>query len=213
MSSDSPRLLLRTNWLRRVALLTLLGMPCFAFAQRGAGMRGGFGFAPHGARGYAGRYGRAAGFYGDPFLFADDPETFIQPTPQFVVVEPPSAMASPPPEHISADPLLIELRGDKYVRVKQSSAGLEEPLSQPQVPQHTSQPPVLVYRDGHREEIPHYAIANGMIYLHGNYWQNGYWTKTVPVSALDVAATLQTNQQRGVNFTLPSAPNVVIASF
>jgi hypothetical protein len=70
-----------------------------------------------------------------------------------------------------------------------------------------------VYRDGHREEIPDYAIANGIIYAHGTSWQNGYWTKQIPLSALDPPATMDANQQRGVKFMLPSAPNVVIASF
>ena len=74
-------------------------------------------------------------------------------------------------------------------------------------------PAVLVYRDGHREEIPDYAIADGVIYVRGNNWQNGYWTKRIPLSALDAPATMQANQQRGVKFMLPSAPNVVIASF
>ena len=74
-------------------------------------------------------------------------------------------------------------------------------------------PAVLVYRDGHREEIPDYAIADGLIYVRGNNWQNGYWTKRIPLSALDAPATVQANQQRGVKFMLPTAPNVVIASF
>jgi hypothetical protein len=52
-----------------------------------------------------------------------------------------------------------------------------------------------------------------MIYAHGTDWQNGYWTKQIPLAALDPAATIQANQERGVKFMLPSAPNVVIASF
>ena len=74
-------------------------------------------------------------------------------------------------------------------------------------------PAVLVYRDGHREEIADYTIADGVIYVRANYWQNGYWTKHIPLAALDPPATMQANQQRGVKFMLPSAPNVVIASF
>ncbi len=74
-------------------------------------------------------------------------------------------------------------------------------------------PAVLVYRDGHREEIPDYAIADGVIYVRGNDWQNGHWTKHIPLAALDPPATIQANQQRGVEFLLPTAPNVVIASF
>jgi hypothetical protein len=72
---------------------------------------------------------------------------------------------------------------------------------------------VVVYRAGRREEVADYTIADGIIYLRGNDWQNGYWTKHIPLSALDSLATMQVNQKRGVKFMLPSAPNVVIASF
>jgi hypothetical protein len=74
-------------------------------------------------------------------------------------------------------------------------------------------PAVLVYRDGHREEIADYTIADGVIYVHVDYWQNGYWIRHIPLSALDPPATMQANQRRGVRFMLPSASNVVIASF
>jgi len=72
---------------------------------------------------------------------------------------------------------------------------------------------VLVYGDGHHENIADYAIANGVIYVRSNYWQNGYGTKHIPLTALDLPATVQANQQRGIKFMLPSAANVVIASF
>ncbi|MGA3090610.1 MAG: hypothetical protein ABSD75_18560 [Terriglobales bacterium] len=128
-------------------------------------------------------------------------------------------------------PLLIEWRGDRYVRFggvgdtagAESSAGADYAESttvkvpmpaaqrQSQVGEHS--PAVLVYRDGHREEIADYAIVEGVIYVGSNYWQSGQWTKQVPLSALDAPATLQANRQRGAKFILPSASNVVIASF
>jgi hypothetical protein len=158
---------------------------------------------------------------------------------QFVIVQ--SAPADDSPRKTRLAPLLIELQGDRYVRY--GGAETEEhgasahpdyaepalttlPAKAPTKPQTAAAqkeptasqaaelpPAVLVYRDGHREEIPDYAIADGMIYVRGNDWQNGYWTKRIPLSALDPPATLQANQQRGVKFLLPSAPNVVIASF
>jgi hypothetical protein len=84
---------------------------------------------------------------------------------------------------------------------------------EPTAPPADLPPAVLVYRDGHREEVADYAIADGMIYVRGNDWQNGYWTKRIPLSALDPPATIHANGQRGVKFLLPSAPNEVIASF
>ena len=148
---------------------------------------------------------------------------------QFVVVRPVSADDAPRKTRLT--PLLIEWQGDRYVRFGGTAergtsthpdyaepAITKAPMSATQKERSESQAgelpsAVLVYRDGHREEIPDYAIADGVIYVRGNKWQNGYWTKRIPLSALDAPATMQANQQRGVKFMLPSAPNVVIASF
>jgi len=156
--------------------------------------------------------------------------------PPFVVMQPVSAGDSPQKARLT--PLLIEWQGNRYVRFGGTEETAErgtsahpdyaEPtntkpptkpaMSATQKGRGESQagelpPAVLVFRDGHREEIPDYAIADGVIYIRGNNWQNGYWTKPIPLSALDAPATVQANQQRGVRFMLPSAPNVVIASF
>ncbi len=158
-----------------------------------------------------------------------------------VLLQPVSADDSPRKTRLT--PLLIEWQGDRYVRFGGTEETAErgtathpdyaEPtiaktpakpaMSATQMsatqkersesPSPRIPPAVLVYRDGHREEIPDYAIADGVIYVRGNNWQNGYWTKHIPLSALDAPATMQANQQRGVKFMLPSAPNVVIASF
>jgi hypothetical protein len=97
---------------------------------------------------------------------------------------------------------------------KQLMSATQKEPAEPAEPQAGEFPPaMLVYRDGGREEIADYAIADGVIYVQGDYWQNGSWTKRIPLSAIDPAATMRANQQRGVKFMLPSASNVVIASF
>jgi hypothetical protein len=155
--------------------------------------------------------------------------------PQIAIMRPAAAENSR--RQTKPGPLLIELQGDRYVRIggaeeadrsassahpdyaKSTTTKPARPVSaarkeRTEVPGGAEATPVvLVYRDGRREEIPDYAIANGMIYAHGTDWHNGYWTKQIPLAALDPAATIQTNQKRGVKFMLPSAPNVVIASF
>jgi hypothetical protein len=201
------------------------------------------GFAGGVARGIGPHYGRrpfSRGiFLGSFWPYSDydpgEPYVVEGASPQFVLVQPASADDSP--RRARSAPLLIEWRGDRYVRFggveqaddpgtsahpdyaeptvikappKPSMAATQEELntSNRELP-----PTVLVYRDGHREEVSDYAIADGVIYVRGNDWQNGHWTKRIPLSALDPPATLQANQQRGVKFLLPSAPNVVIASF
>jgi len=143
--------------------------------------------------------------------------------PQIVFVHPVSVRDSP--RKAKPGPLLIEWRGDRYVRFggeasEQSGSAARPDYAEPAiantpVKSTNAEPPpaVVVYRDGRRQEIADYTIADGILYLHGNDWQSGYWTKRIPLSALDPLATIQANRQRGVKFMLPSAPNVVIASF
>jgi len=182
-------------------------------------------------------------FLGSPWPYSDydpgEPYVVEGASPQFVIVQPASADDSP--RRAKPAPLLIEWRGDRYVRfggVEQADergAFAHPDYAEPTVTQAPSKAParpltaatreepsacprelpptVLVYRDGHREEVADYAIADGVIYVRGSDWQNGYWTKRIPLSALDPPATLQANQQRGARFLLPSAPNMVIASF
>jgi len=58
--------------------------------------------------------------------------------------------------------------------------------------------------------VTDYAIVAGVIYARGDYWQNGYWTKQIRLSLLNIPATIQANQEQGVKFVLPSAPNEVV---
>jgi hypothetical protein len=143
--------------------------------------------------------------------------------PQVVFVEPASVRDFP--RKAKPGPLLIEWRGDRYVRFggeasEQSGTAARPDYAEPAIANTSAKstnaelpPAVVVYRDGRQEEIVDYTIADGIIYLHGNDWQSGYWTKRIPLSVLDPLATIRANRQRGVKFMLPSAPNVVIASF
>ncbi len=167
-------------------------------------------------------FGPGAIFLGDPF-YADYPVAPVTIPPQFVIVQPAPAADSPP--EAKSEPLLIELQGDRYVRFggklqsgergttappdyaeagANSSRGIT-PRSQPELP-----PAVLIFKDGHREQVPEYAIVGNTIYASANYWQSGHWTKNIQLSSLDIPATLQANHDNGVKFTLPSAPNEVI---
>ncbi len=158
----------------------------------------------------------------DPYLAGNSDNSYESAAPQVVVVQPASAGVAPRPTRPA--PLLIEWQGDRYVRfggaaVKGDGGAAHPDYAAPVATRSVVAPPkdlpttVLVYRDGHREEIPDYAIADGVIYVRGSDWQNGVWTKSIPLSSLDASATVQANQQRGARFMLPSAPNVVIASF
>jgi hypothetical protein len=211
-----------------VALLIAGSVPAAMAQSRGGGHGGGFGPGFGGAGRHPG-FGRAF-YYGDPYLFADyssDAGTPLTP-PQILFVQPaPSVPAQP---EAKVEPLMIELQGGRYVRIGRASSQQENgvPLDDssaatPQVPRLATKipsparaqttpllPATLIYRDGHSEQVQDYAIFNGTIYARGNYWQNGYWTKPIQLSALNIPATLETNLQQGVKFVLPSGPNEVV---
>ena len=71
-------------------------------------------------------------------------------------------------------------------------------------------PVVLLFRDGHSEQVRDYTIANGILYARGDYYTDGYWNKKIDLAALNVPETLQANASRGVRFVLPSSPNEVV---
>jgi hypothetical protein len=175
----------------------------------------------HGA-GFAGRsngFGHGVGrssVLGVPYFFGDGLYTAApsEPaSPQVVflqAVPPPPAVEEPKPQ-----PLMIELQGDRYVRVgetpKPNDAGVAVLQTRPaQIASQPLPPAVLVYRDGHEEQVRDYTIANGVLYARGNYWSDGYWNKKIPLRSLNVPASLQASEKNGVRFVLPSSPNEVV---
>jgi hypothetical protein len=211
-----------------VALLIAGCIPAVVAQNRGGGHGGGFGPGFGGPGRHPG-FGRAF-YYGDPYSLADYPteSAATWPPPQIVFVQPvPSVQTQP---ETKAEPLLIELRGDHYVRIggvfpqhENAAPRDDSSAATPQVSPLAAKveapararttpllPATLIYRDGHSEQVQDYAIFGGTIYARGDYWQNGYWTKPIQLSALNIPATLQTNQEQGVKFVLPSGPNEVV---
>ena len=137
------------------------------------------------------------------------------------------AMSSPTDnESSSSQPLMIELQNGHYVRVTSTVANgdplpLDAAPSRTRVSQSLSPlestpqaqplpPAVLIFRDGHREEVRDYTIADGILYARGDYYTDGYWNKKINLATLNVAETLRVNNERNVNFVLPSSPNEVV---
>jgi hypothetical protein len=72
---------------------------------------------------------------------------------------------------------------------------------------------ILIFRDGHSEEVRDYTIADGFLYICGDFYTDGYWNKRISLASLDLSQTSQANARRNVNFVLPLSPNEVIARF
>jgi hypothetical protein len=111
------------------------------------------------------------------------------------------------------DPVLLELRGNQWVKVESfTSVQSAAPVNASSAPAaaYQSAPAVLVYRDGHSEELSSYSIIGTLIYTKGDYWSSGNWTRKIQIADLDLPATLKQNQDRGVKFELPSGPDEVM---
>ena len=57
---------------------------------------------------------------------------------------------------------------------------------------------VLVFRDQHKQEVQNYAIVGQTV------WIFGPRTEKIPISDLDLPATTKANDERGVDFRVPS---------
>lgn len=166
-----------------------------------------------------------------PYFYDDydsEPEA-SEPPPQTV-----EAIAQPVPAAAVSKPgFVLELQGDHWVRltnyselqtIEQPSKPAPEPASKSASPvpaanphrteaaEPSSQlpPAVLVFRDGHEEEIRKYTIVGTTIYTTSDYWNSGSWTRKIQIADLDVPETLKLNQERGAKFMLPSGPNEVM---
>ncbi len=208
--------------MRRLALFLFM-TAAVAAAQRGAG----FHFSPapagrfHGlGSGYAGTRGYSPllypGVYYDSLFDAGYP---VASQPPLIILQ--SAPGAVPAREVAAspkDPLLIELQGDRYVRLSgDENTGIEMIDRSQSVREQSGlrqkaapTPALLVFRDGHKDEVSGYTIAGGAIYVDRDDAMNGLATRRIELSSLDLSSTIESNRARGLSFQLPTAANVVI---
>jgi len=150
-------------------------------------------------------------FAGYGYGYGYDSEPYEYPAPE--------APAAPPPppaveesEKPLPSPVLLELHGDQWVQVNSFRPRSDETqqLSPRNQKPNALPPAVLVFRDGHTEEVSSYSIIGPVIYTKSDYWASGNWNRKIQIADLDVPATLKQNQERGVKFELPSGPNEVM---
>jgi hypothetical protein len=205
--------------MRKLALIVLLA----ALLQNAAGQR--MAAAPHFASGSS-AFGHHSFSYPIPFLtdgfYSDAVYTgYAAGQPTIVLMQAPTPAQ---PERIQppAQPLLIELRGDRYVRIsgeemsgaqmiEQDSGSIRKPdaVTNPAAAREPTST-VLVFRDGRSEEVSDYTIVEGILYARRNYYTDGSWNRKIELSSLNLTETVAVNRSRGLKFQLPSASNEVI---
>jgi hypothetical protein len=216
------------------ALLAASLFPAPSFAQHHGGSPG------HSSRispvltgrGHAAHRGRHGGFF-YPYYWDSDygPDTSDGPqeppvTPVNVSVQ----TAQPPaPAPQPADSLLLEYHDGQWVRIAtgshvpvgpqytasqqsaatpKNSAAKDTSISPAKLP-----PAVLVFRDGHEEQVTRYVVQGNVLSTSADYWRTGSWSRKIPISELDVPATVKLNAERGSTFTLPTRPTEIVVRF
>lgn len=158
--------------------------------------------------------------------------------PPVIVVQPQSAPAASVTS-VSVQPLTIELRGGHFVKISGDGDSRAELIDEPAqnfqlddaachlrrsgctatrsihaVEASKRQPLlhtfVLIFRDGHREEVSNYTVADGVLYASADYYNAGAWIRKVPVSELNIPETIAANHSQGAVFRLPTAANEVV---
>jgi hypothetical protein len=182
------------------------------------------------------RFENGFGFPFAPFFYPDyysggdadyrDAAPEAQPTQTHVVQQPP---APPPPP---GDTLILENHDGQWVRIPigaemvkasasakvENSAGTglqaaNAEVAVSEISRAPLPPAVLVFRDGHSEEVQKYVIQGANLYATAGYSTTGSWTKKIPLADLDIPASLKVNNDRGTKFNLPSGPNEVVIRF
>jgi hypothetical protein len=151
--------------------------------RRGNGY-GGYGYGYGYAVPYYYGYGDDSSYYGSgggPYLYSDAPQQGqappVQQTLHIIVDSAPPRSA--PPDDIADPP------------AERAAAVAALPESKPGVPT------LLVFRDGHKQEVTNYAIMGQTVYIFDNR------TKKISLADLDVPATIKANDDQGVEFEVP----------
>lgn len=210
---------------RLLAFVLLLAVPETLAAQR-------MGFAPHfhgRSSGFHGEhfrhFGNARGYYPlglfDPYSDYLDAGYPVASQPPVIVVQQPQAASAPEPPAPPTQPLMIELQGDRYVQVSGNQSSQSQMIDSPApaklmtrssdpISSGSNSPAILIFRDGHREEVTGYTIADGRLYVTSNYLTTGFWIQYIELSTLNVPETIAANSGRPHPFRIPSSPNEVI---
>jgi hypothetical protein len=123
-------------------------------------------------------------YVGGPDLYSGPPIGPNEPTLHIVVEQPPARLYSRDPDEPQASTALPGPR----MQEREPSVADTKP----------SEPTVLVFRDGHQQEVMNYAIMGQMVYVFDKR------TQKIALADLDVAATVKANDVRGLDFNIPA---------
>jgi len=114
--------------------------------------------------------------------------------------------ANYPDGEYSGGPTIFDRRGSGYVPRPAAAAPMDPPAESAteatSAPAQDQPETVLVFKDGHQLEVGNYAIVGSTLYD----LSDGHRHK-VPLTDLDLTATVKENDNRGIDFAVPSGSN------
>jgi hypothetical protein len=148
---------------------------------RGYGYGYGYGYSipyyvPYDTSGYGYDYVSGSDLYSGPPMGPNEPTLHI------IVEQPPAQPPQAYQSHVTAD-----------------SKAAAPPQGPPEPPHDAApvDPTVLVFRDGHKQEVANYAIMGQTVYVFDDH------TKKIALADLDLPATIKANDDRGREFQVP----------
>jgi len=139
-------------------------------------------------------YGYDYDYVGAPDMYSGAPSGYSGPpvgpndqTLHIIVEQPPARSYRPPVDDTQAEGAL-----PPPATQERSSSAREAKEAKP------IEPTVLVFRDGHQQQVNNYAIMGQTVYV----LDDG--THKIPLANLDVPATVKANDDRGVEFKIPA---------
>ena len=171
-----------------------------------------YGYKPNGAY-HNGRYGHGNGYgyvggwaYAIPYYYPADDSAYGY---DYVGAGNPDLYSGPPgPVDPSLHIVAEQPPLNPYLRSMPAPEAQVQPEPPPrQLPDDKpGESTILVYRNGHHEEVNSYAIMGDSLYV----FDQG--RKKVSLSELDIAATVKANDDRGVEFRLPDAEKKAVTA-
>ncbi len=146
----------------------------------------------YGGYGYGYGYGYAVPYYGYP---ADDSGYYDSGGGgPYLYSGPPQGQAPPAEQTLH---IIIDSAPTRSAPKDEVADEQPDRLAPPAQEAKPGVPTVLVFRDGHQQEVTNYAIMGQTVYVFDNR------TKKIALADLDVPATVKANDDQGVEFQLP----------
>ncbi len=158
----------------------------------------GWGGYPYWGWGWGGNLGWY-GYYGSydnytPDIYAATTYS-AQTYPSYVYVNPNDGGYTTPPDQQTQDQ--IDRLNNEVEQLRSQQASQNPPQGKT-VEIHADT--VLVFRDGHAEEVQNYAIAGKTLWVFDESR-----ARKVPIASLDLPATKHSNEDRGIDFVVPAS--------